>query len=353
MFQSKTLFVVGAGASKEVGLPIGSELKALISNVLNIRFEHGVRQVSGDEIIVEALRARVNDSETGRRGDINPFLQAAWSVRDAMPQAISIDNFIDAHRDNARIELVGKLAISRTILQAEKQSQLFFDRNKLEKMGFPKIAGTWYSAFFQLMTENVSRSQVSAALRNIGFVIFNYDRCVEWFLVQALSNYYGISEQEAAEIVFEYVMFFHPYGRVGVLAVSSHGSEHVSFGGVPQRGSPLLAISNQIKTFTEQIDEDDYLQSIRNSVEDAETIVFLGFGFHQQNLSLIAPKQPTAVRRIFGTAFGMSASDAATVSSDLVTWAAKPSDEVDIKISTKLTCADLFREHWRGLPRPA
>jgi len=41
MFKSKTLFVVGAGASQEAGLPTGTELKSIIAEKLDITFDHG------------------------------------------------------------------------------------------------------------------------------------------------------------------------------------------------------------------------------------------------------------------------------------------------------------------------
>jgi hypothetical protein len=114
-----TVFVIGAGASKEANLPTGYELKSKISKLLDIRFSHGYQQTSGDYVITDALRRLVLNSD-GRSGDINPYLHEAWHIRDALPQAISIDNFIDAHRDNDKIALCGKLAIVRSILDAEK-----------------------------------------------------------------------------------------------------------------------------------------------------------------------------------------------------------------------------------------
>ena len=39
MLPFKTVFILGAGASKEVGLPTGSELKKLIAKNLDIEFD--------------------------------------------------------------------------------------------------------------------------------------------------------------------------------------------------------------------------------------------------------------------------------------------------------------------------
>ena len=48
--------------------------------------------------------------------DVNPILHAAWKIRDALPQAISIDNFLDS-RPDPHIELCGKLAIAKAIVR--------------------------------------------------------------------------------------------------------------------------------------------------------------------------------------------------------------------------------------------
>ena len=87
---NKVVFIFGAGASKEAGLPTGVELKKQISSMLDIRFDHR-DQKSGDYVITQALRDLVK-TEDGRRGDINPYLHQAWHIRDALPLAISISN---------------------------------------------------------------------------------------------------------------------------------------------------------------------------------------------------------------------------------------------------------------------
>ena len=48
MFKANTLFVVGAGASFEFGLPTGEGLKSKIIEALDIRFGHGTGLISGN-----------------------------------------------------------------------------------------------------------------------------------------------------------------------------------------------------------------------------------------------------------------------------------------------------------------
>src|SRR5947209_3367094 len=102
MFYSNTVFVLGAGASKEAGLPTGAELKSQIAPRLDFRFDaFQYEPKSGDPAIVAALREVAKDRQPpemrGRQQpDINPYIREGHRIREAMVQAISIDNFIDA-----------------------------------------------------------------------------------------------------------------------------------------------------------------------------------------------------------------------------------------------------------------
>lgn len=72
----KTVFVIGAGASKEANLPTGFELKENISALLNITFDWN-DQKSGDYGICQALRRYVKE-HPDHQNNINPFLEEAW-----------------------------------------------------------------------------------------------------------------------------------------------------------------------------------------------------------------------------------------------------------------------------------
>ena len=175
-----TVFVIGAGASKEAELPTGNELTSRISELLDIRFDDtwGERIESGDYAIVEALRLHVQQLGGGK-GNMQPYIKAARHISDAMPQAISIDNFIETQQDNDNIDeiaLCGKLAIVRSILDAEKRSLLYFKRKRIDSnINFGSLEKTWYIPFFQMLTENCGKSGLKDSFESITLIIFNYD----------------------------------------------------------------------------------------------------------------------------------------------------------------------------------
>lgn len=349
MFAKRTTIVVGAGASKEAGLPTGQDLKDLIAKSLNIKFDWR-EQKSGDHKISEALRLHVRKSDTPGT-DINPHLHAARHIFEAMPQALSIDNFIDTHRRDDKIELCGKLAIVRSILAAESRSELYVDEQKRERRHpeFRNLQDTWYTSFFQLLTENCRLEDLVERARSITLIIFNYDRCVEHFLYHALQNYYKASPQEAAEIV-QTIEIHHPYGKVGFLPWQQR-SAAVEFGADPSP-QQLLDLASQIKTFTEGTDPfSSEIASIRTSMLQASIVVFLGFAFHRLNMRLIAPGEAERGQRkkliCYATAKGISKSDCENLVAEINGAFGDPENKLNIR--NDLTCHGLFQEYWRGL----
>jgi len=340
----KVVFVIGAGASKEANLPTGYELKEIISRLLNIHFDY--RQKSGDHLIANALRKHVEDVST-QQNDINAYLSEARHIGDALPLAISIDNFIDNHKGNEKISLCGKLAIVRSILDAEKKSLLYFKKDRIDSnIDFPSIEETWYTAFFKILTENCGIDDLEDRFRSVTLIIFNYDRCVEHFLKNSLQKFYQISKDEASDLV-GFIDIFHPYGSVGMLPWFNSGGS-MDFGTEPN-AEELLKLTHQIKTFTEETDPDSgEISIIRDHVKNARKLVFLGFAFHKINMQLISPSghaDDYSFPKCYATASGVSSSDQEVISKQINELYGH---DIDTRMAN-LKCADFFKEFWRSL----
>lgn len=346
--KTSLVLVVGAGASKEAGLPTGAELKQQIAQVLDIRFERG-SMVSGDHQIVEAfhLDARRNG------GDINPYLKASWMIREAMPQAPSIDNFIDAHRSDAKIAKSGKLAIARCILKAETHSLMYVDPSSLyNKLDFKRVEATWYNLFFRLLIDNCQLQDIAGRLSGMAIITFNYDRCIENHLHQALVNYYNIDNEQATALLSS-LRIFHTYGSLGSLPTTNKiGSPATVNFGATLNASQLLTVASELKTFTEGIDEthSDIIK-IREVLCSATKVAFLGFSFNQQNLDLLygAAGQEVTMQHvpIFATGRGLSKADIEFITEELCRRANYLPKNIQIRHD--FTCANLFQEYGRSL----
>ena len=209
-----------------------------------------------------------------------------------MSQAISIDNFIHTHGTTSGIVLCGKLGIAQAILEAERDSKLIVgdkQPRRFDKVDYTGIQTTWYSPFFQLLTENLRNEEVDSVFDNVSIITFNYDRCIEHFLYHAIQNYFGFNDMAR---LMQKLKIFHPYGVVGPLPWQAPRT--VSFGG-DARNRNLIDIANEIRTFTERVEGNDpALASIRQQMQEAETVVFLGFGYHSLNMELLASKKRVA-----------------------------------------------------------
>lgn len=340
--RQKTLLIVGAGASNEVGLPIGSGLKAAIVQALS--YQREIRGI-GDELIGRAIDL-VAKREPAK---IHQYHQACKHICEAMPQAKSIDNFIDQHSDNEQIELCGKLAIVRSILQAEAQSALFVDPSNIyNRIRFENLENTWFTCFWKLLTENCSQSDLEERLASVAFVIFNYDRCIEHYLYHSLQNVYRISAVDAAKLVND-IEIYHPYGTVGSLPWQNTGNS-IMYGGTPSVNQ-LLELVSKIKTFTEGTDEKSSdVDTIRTHTRMFPRLVFLGFAFHKLNMRLLLPiprkDREITQQRVFATAIGISYSDSNVIAGKLVNYCSIARDNIHID---NIMCSKLFDEYSQDL----
>ena len=345
MFRAKTVFVIGAGASAEVGLPVGAGLLIEITKLLDIRYQTG-RMISGDHVISDALKILLDEG-----GDVqkyNEHLHAAWQLIASAQQALSIDNVIDALEDE-KIELVGKLAITRAILEAEKSSNYFRpDKKYHDRLDLRSFDNTWYSYFTKLLTENIKKSEINNIFENVEIINFNYDRCLEHYLPFSIGNYYGIDHNQVRQLMNRLIVH-RPYGVAGRLPWQDGDNPSVDFGSGNAR--QIADVAAQIRTFTERLEEGDVLKGMESAVSSAERIIFLGFAFHRQNVDLINSHCRLNVD-ILSTGYQISDSDKSVINSELLE--AFSLDESGLSgheyvEMPNMTCNDLFKNYWRTL----
>ena len=147
MLPSKTVFIVGAGASHEVGMPVGNKLREVISQKLDLRFAFTNKPIGDGDLAIFQVLQNKNSLR------INDYLHACWQIRDGIILAPSVDDFINSHQHDPAIAECGKIAIARSILEAERQSKLFFERQNInDTINFKSIADSWYVGFYQLLS---------------------------------------------------------------------------------------------------------------------------------------------------------------------------------------------------------
>lgn len=342
MFKRRTLFILGAGASADLNLPTGEKLAERISTML--RLERPLNKFNAD--VAEAM--------TLDRPSRPHIFEAAKFIAENIYMSQSIDSFIDSHREDADVERCGKLAIVSSILQAEADTCLYSD-NRIVPWKAAELSGlatTWYRQFFHILTSGVALNEVRNIMSQLSFIIFNYDRCFETFLIESLCRFYRITIDQAVEIVSS-ADIVHPYGSIGPLW-SEDGSKVVRFGENRGGAALLRSCTENIRTFTEQLEDKTEMQHIHGVIEAAERYVFLGFAFHEQNMTLLT-KTPRSMslqsgKSAWATASGLSPAACTVVSGDIQRMVNAHQLRA-LELRSELKCREFMNEYMQVLTR--
>ena len=194
---------------------------------------------------------------------------------------------------------VAKVAIAVEILKGEATTQL---KSALQSsspvssvMRF--IREHWFGKVLRFSNPSGRRRDVQDCLKNIRFITFNYDRCLEVSLYLFLHYGQSVSREKCIEII-EQIDIVHAYGSLGKIPELGGNRTFGSF----DSGEALWA-STEIMTYSEE-QKSGQIDNIRDLIENSEKLVFLGFGYHPKNLKLLFRNLNTS-RKIFGTTFGL------------------------------------------------
>jgi hypothetical protein len=340
MDKRHTVFVLGAGASCEVNLPLGYELRQKICADLAF----SVRDSYNGDVLQKALMLLDGEHKTyhGKAKD------QARKIYRGLPLAISIDHYVNCHQDNQILVEVAKLAITNHILKRESVGLIKKSSGEKE-LAFFEIETTWYIRFASLLFEDCNWEALPGRLKLLSFIVFNYDRCFEHFLIYAIAAHYDRDLNESAKVVTENLHIFHPYGQVGKLPEFVQANEPAVPYGAELYAADLLRTAKNIRTFSERTDETSgELVETQSILSNCRRLVFLGFSYMLTNINLLIPVN--AAERgnveIFGTASGMSPSDVSVASEVLRKKFRLMPEEVNLKPQK---CSELFKENLHSL----
>lgn len=343
MLPIPTVFVLGAGAGVDIDMPVGSTLSDKISDKLSIRFdEFGSKQTHGDRAIADALRKHARELQLPSWND---WRVAGCGVASGINYTRSIDAYINMHKDNEKIKLCAKLAIVRSILEYERNSAVFIKDDGAEKWQNPtKVRSSWMSDLVYVLQDGIIAGETFEKLfDNCCFINFNYDRCLEQFMLKAVKDLTQRSDGDV-EALLRKVTILRPYGSVGSL-FRTPGTRHVKFGNSDYQD--LMGLSNEIRTFNEQLDDTEELQALGQEISKADRIIFLGFHFHGQNMRLLRALPPSrnGAVNIFATAHQRSHPDIDLIYRQISEMMEPRGASVSAKVMINLDCKGMFRDY--------
>ncbi|MBA7522044.1 hypothetical protein ES705_14156 [subsurface metagenome] len=284
MIKERTIFILGAGASKPYGLPTGPELKADIlyflnrpgQKLLSIR-NYSRLKYSGNSR--DLIRNAAGVTESGIDRFVRDFDRSPIS---------SIDSFISKRSDYS---VLGRTAIAFVISLSEKSNELFASSDN------------WMGKLFEYMMVDTYPSNFSS--HQIKFITYNYDRSLEFYLLDSLKTSFGIDDTEAAKILKQ-ISIYHVHGKLAGL-IQLRESHSKEYNGIVKDADQLAGLKDHIRIVSDKENVYQPDEMLMHIFDYAKRVYFLGFSFNQENINKLklnkyAPKDVI----IKGSCYGMS-----------------------------------------------
>lgn len=264
MITTKTVLVLGAGASQPYGFPVGSVLVSQLQSV-------GVaRQLE----------------RAGVAGEFKQFSEVLGAA-----QPYSIDEFLE---NRPEFSSVGTMAITACLLPAEHRS--LKELNDLSKTDH------WY----RYLKAHLSGPFQELGKNQLRIITFNYDRSLEHYLFTTSCHTYGKSAGECA-IQLAPIEILHVYGSLGPLPWQQ-AADPLPYGPADVTGRVIIQARQNIKVMHEGLEDtvQGHFEKAKKWLQWADRILFLGFGFHDNNVKrLDLARILRKDQKISGTCLGL------------------------------------------------
>ncbi len=252
MVKKRTVLILGAGASKPYGFPLGVELRDSIIRIKDIHFE--CKRLGLDyESYSEFTKALAHSGFS------------------------SVDAYLEEHEEWLEI---GKAAIALNLIKVEV--------NTISNLFPPKQPKDhWYETLWS----HLKRPSWKGFMANkIAVVTFNYDRSLEHYLVTVLCNTYNIRPEIAAKGLKSFPIL-HVHGLLGDYT-DKKGSRNFGFSLIgPTARERFMAATSGIQIVHENKgDTPDFFQA-QELIRNAEKVIFIGFGFHPKNMNKLGLRE--------------------------------------------------------------
>jgi len=266
MVSTPVTFVVGAGASKAYGLPLGSNL---LSNA---------RSITPQDALYQAI-LRLAPIRPGPLNDILSDLKAH--------SAQSIDFYLHTRDTEPEVQRVGKLLIAGTMA------------SRLQNLPTRNPEDEWLGYLLGEMMAGAGSFDAFLNANHVQFVTFNFDSVIENEFTAVLQRTY---RNVVPDAIAERFPVLHLHGRLPSLPTYPFSSPSVEW------DDWLVRASAAVKIVTDDVPV-ELIDRANRMLKAASHICCLGFAYDPLNMDQLrinrgAPKQ-FAERKIFGSAYGL------------------------------------------------
>lgn len=265
MITKRTVIILGAGASYPYGFPLGRELFNLVVDDNSSNLQNKMSEIGFDPEYLLEFRSALRRS---RFPSVDAFLESTRSFMD-----------------------IGKAVMAYFLIRCETEDKLYATANSQD----------WYRYLYEMM-HSVELDEF--ANNKISFITYNYDRSLEYCLLNALKSGFPDVSTIKATSILDSIPIIHVHGELGKLKeLDSHGRKYH-----PDTSSEEIKIAmDGIGVVHEDKDNNAAYLKARKELKSAENVIFLGFGYHPKNVErLQLDKNLSTKARVLGTIIGMT-----------------------------------------------
>ena len=280
MIRTDTTLIIGAGANREIEMPDGPDLLAKIAGGYD--FERLDSEVKSRDLVSLAQLFQRVSGEIGLSYD--ELVRGAMAIREATVVSTNIDAILEQYGHDPAVLAAGKLAIVYYTLQAEAKSTLAPAPRTASEL---PLRGTenWLFQLGQLIVKGVPRAKADECFEKLSIVCFNYDRAIEHYLPWVIERAFGMSREEACELVAGRLRIVHPYGVAGRLPWQDD-EEYGAEWGSEEPGN-IVRLARRIYTASERASSRQFQSYLRAEMSRGKRLGFLGFGFDPMNVAML------------------------------------------------------------------
>jgi hypothetical protein len=255
--KESTVLVLGAGASKPYGFPIGNEVKGRIRDCLNDS------QIKANLISLGFQTQLLDEFKEilryGAHSTIDTLLEKKTHFRE-----------------------LGSYLIASTIMPQEMHDNLFPQRD-------------WYGELFNALDfENDKEPDT----RFLSVVTLNYDRSFEHFLNKNIGYNCHNKYLESAHKKRENIVVVHAHGSLGEYP-------SVPYGLNINDANTLRKAAESIKIVSDRLEDSPDFQRAQDVIANANNIIFLGIGYDDRTLKSLLAKTDINSKQIIGTSLNL------------------------------------------------
>ena len=289
MVNKNTVLILGAGASVDYGYPTGEDLTKRIWNSAIIDKFDKFASKENDSSYIHGLNLLKRHFFQSRSRSID-----TWLAKPANRNCVNAGKLLIAYLiSNCEKKDFTEMGFFRPIYGSENKIKDEEDKNK-----------DWYRLLLNEML-TMDLGDFAEANNRLSIITFNYDRSLEYFLINALRSNYIENEEEQCYKQFTELDIIHVYGKVGDLPTDNSV-------GIPYGESKIYSDwckrANNLKIIPEVRNKNDKnIIQIKDRMKNARKIYFIGFSFDKSNVELLGfPfKAMHNDVEIHGSVFGM------------------------------------------------